>query len=96
MKDRMIGYLRLLAVIEGISLLALLFIAMPLKYYYAMPEAVSVVGMTHGLLFMAFVAFCLWVSQQKQWTDRFFMLVILSSIIPFATFAMDRKLRTLS
>ena len=96
MQDRMIGYLRLLAIIEGISLLALLFIAMPLKYYYGMPEAVSVVGMTHGLLFLAFVGFCLWVSQQKEWSDRFFMLVVLSSMVPFATFAMDRKLRTMS
>jgi len=96
MKKDMIGYLRILAIIEGISLLVLLFIAMPLKYYFATPEAVSVVGMTHGLLFLAFVGFCLWVSQQKKWSDRFFILVIISSMIPFATFAMDRKLRTMS
>jgi len=92
----MIGYLRILAIVEGISLLVLLFIAMPLKYYYGTPEAVSVAGMTHGLLFLAFVGFCLWVSQQKKWSDRFFILVIISSVIPFATFAMDRKLKTMS
>ena len=96
MKKNLIGYFRLLAMIEGISLLLLLFIAMPLKYVYAMPEAVSVVGMAHGILFLAFVGFGIWVSQQKQWSDGFFALVVLSSMIPFATFAMDRKLRTMS
>ncbi len=95
-KKDMIGYLRILAIIEGVSLLVLLFIAMPLKYYFAAPQAVSVVGMTHGLLFLAFVGFCLWVSQQKKWSEGFFMLVIISSVIPFATFAMDRKLKTMS
>jgi len=69
---------------------------MPLKYYYGLPEAVSLVGMTHGLLFLGFVAFCLWVSQQKKWSDSFCMLVVLSSMIPFATFAMDRKLKTMN
>ena len=71
MKKNLIGYFRILAIIEGISLLALLFIAMPLKYVYAMPEAVSIVGMTHGILFLLLVAFGMWVSQQKQWSDGF-------------------------
>ena len=96
MKKNLIGYFRLLAIVEGVSLLALLFVAMPLKYVYGMPEAVSVVGMTHGILFLVFVAFGMWVSQQKQWSDGFFALVVLSSMIPFATFAMDRKLKTMS
>lgn len=87
--------LRLAAIIEGLSLLTLLFIAMPLKYYYDNTEIVPVVGMTHGILFMLFVVLSSFVSQRKSWSDGFLALLVLSSVVPFATFAMDRKLKTL-
>lgn len=95
MKD-LISILRLAAIVEGLSLLILLFIAMPLKYYYGNTEIVPVVGMTHGILFIVFVALSLFVSQRKAWSDGFWAMVVLSSMIPFATFVMDRKLKTLS
>ncbi len=95
MKD-LVSILRLAAIIEGLSLLALLFIAMPLKYYYGNVEIVPIVGMTHGILFMLFVAFSFFVSHRKSWSDGFLALLVLSSTVPFATFAMDRKLKTLS
>ena len=95
MKD-LVGVLRLLAIAEGLSLLVLLFIAMPLKYQYDNAEIMPIVGMTHGILFMVFVACAMLVSQRKEWSDKFFMLLVLSSIVPFATFFMDRKLKTLA
>ena len=95
MKD-LVSLLRLAAIVEGLSLLLLLFIAMPLKYYYGNMEIVPVVGMTHGILFIVFVVLSSFVSQRKAWSDRFWALLVLSSIVPFATFAMDRKLKTLS
>ncbi len=95
MKD-LVSILRFAAIIEGLSLLILLFIAMPLKYYYGNMEIVPVVGMTHGILFMVFVALSSFVSQRKAWSDSFLALLVLSSIVPFATFAMDRKLKALA
>ncbi|PCJ24893.1 MAG: hypothetical protein COA97_08725 [Flavobacteriales bacterium] len=53
MKNSM-SVLRLLAYIEGISFIALLGVAMPLKYYYDKPEAVKIIGMAHGILFMLY------------------------------------------
>ena len=94
MKD-FLGLLRIVAIVEGVSLLVLLFIAMPLKYQYGNTEIVPVVGMTHGILFIVFMACALLVSQQKAWSDKFFMMLVLSSMVPFATFFMDRKLRKL-
>ncbi len=91
-----ISYLRLLAMLEGVSLLLLLFIAMPLKYYNDMPGAVSVTGMTHGLLFMALVGYASLVSQKEGWSERFFFLLVLSSMVPFATFFMDRRLKAMA
>ena len=95
MKD-LISLLRFAAIIEGLSLLTLLFIAMPLKYYYGNAEVVPVVGMTHGILFMVFLALSLFVSNRKKWSDGFWAMLVLSSMVPFATFVMDRKLKTLS
>lgn len=47
-----IGRLRTMGFIEGMSLLILLFIAMPLKYWAGLPLAVTIVGSVHGGLFI--------------------------------------------
>jgi integral membrane protein len=41
--------------LEGYSYLILLFIAMPLKYFFDIPEAVRITGMLHGVLFVGFI-----------------------------------------
>jgi integral membrane protein len=91
----MVRYLRIFAYIEGISLLGLLFVAMPLKYVLGMAYAVTLVGWTHGLLFCGFVVFAMVVSQRLNWSERFLSMIVLSSMIPFAMVLMDRKLRRL-
>lgn len=95
MKD-LVSILRIAAIIEGLSLLTLLFIAMPLKYQYGNMEIVPVVGMTHGILFLIFVALSAFVCHRKAWSDGFWALLIISSMVPFAGFFMDRKLKALS
>ncbi|MCR9183742.1 MAG: DUF3817 domain-containing protein, partial [Flavobacteriaceae bacterium] len=47
----MIKIFKVVAFWEGISLLLLLFFAMPLKYIWDLPVFVSVIGMAHGILF---------------------------------------------
>ena len=47
--------LRVIGILEGVSYLVLLGIAMPLKYIYAIPEAVKFTGWAHGVLFMAYI-----------------------------------------
>lgn len=89
-------YLRLLAIIEGISLLVLFFIAMPLKYQFDMPQVVSVVGWVHGVLFMVLVLYASSYSQRQQWRDSTFFQLLISSMIPFGMVYMDRKLKAIS
>ena len=43
-----IKFLRITGITEGISFLVLLLIAMPMKYYFAIPLAVKIVGWLHG------------------------------------------------
>lgn len=76
---------------EGISLLILLFIAMPLKYIWDDPSWVKVVGMIHGVLFVAYVAWAIWVYLELKWSIKTLALVILASIIPFGTFYVEKK-----
>ncbi|MDZ7848975.1 MAG: DUF3817 domain-containing protein [Owenweeksia sp.] len=83
--------LRLLALLEGLSLLVLLFIAMPLKYALNRPTAVQQVGMAHGLLF---IAYCLWlmaIAYQGRWKAKPILVSIIAAFVPFGTFYCDRK-----
>ena len=84
---------RLLGFIEGTSLLVLLLIAMPLKYYAGITWVVPVVGMIHGLLFLAFMVSSLNVSHKLNWPIYFWLLVFFSSIVPTGTYLMDLKLK---
>jgi integral membrane protein len=78
---------------EGISLLTLLFVAMPMKYFMGMPEVVKVVGWIHGLLFMMYVGMLIVLQVTHRWSFIFFVGALLASIIPFGTFILDKQLR---
>ncbi|MEA3373300.1 MAG: DUF3817 domain-containing protein [Campylobacterota bacterium] len=86
---------RIVGFIEGISYLVLLLIAMPLKYIYGMPEAVKVVGMAHGVLFILFVLLLALSAKQHQWSLKFNSLMFVASLIPFGTFYTDRRLKAM-
>ncbi len=86
------GRLRLLAFLEGVSLLVLIFIAVPLKYYFHNPSWVKSVGPTHGALFLLFVFNTLRVGIEQQWRFReTTWKVLIACFIPFGTFYIDYK-----
>jgi integral membrane protein len=62
--------LRLIAFLEGLSFVLLLFVAMPLKYLAELPMAVRIVGSVHGLLFLVFVAALYRVVLEQEWPAR--------------------------
>lgn len=83
--------LRLLALLEGISYLVLLGIAMPLKYYYDKPDAVEIVGMAHGILFVLYCIILLIVHIQLKWSIAKTIGAFIASLVPFGTFYADKK-----
>lgn len=88
-----IGRLRFLGFLEGLSLILLIFIAVPLKRMYDMPEMVKIVGPIHGALFLLFVAFAFIVAYQYKW--KFMSItwkVLLSCLLPFGTYYVDEKI----
>ncbi len=91
----MLRTFRYLSVIEGLSLIVLLFIAMPARYQFGISGVVPVVGWTHGILFLLYFAMSLIVSHQREWSVPFWLLVLLVAVVPFACFFLDRKLRAM-
>jgi integral membrane protein len=84
-----IGYLRIIGILEGISFLILLFIAMPLKYLYGQPEAVRQVGAIHGLLFILFIYLLVSCSKEYAWPGKKALLLVGLSMLPFGNFYAD-------
>lgn len=83
--------LRILAMLEGTSLILLLFVAMPLKYRYGIPEATKIVGMLHGILFLSFVSMLTTVTSQGKLPDKFSLIGMLAAFVPFGTWIFERK-----
>ncbi|WET67085.1 DUF3817 domain-containing protein [Sphingobacterium sp.] len=88
-----LGRLRLLSYLEGISLLILVFIAVPLKYWGQQPMLVKALGPIHGMLFLWFVISTLSVGIERHWKFRQTTCkVLLACLIPFGTFYIDRRI----
>ena len=83
--------LRWVALLEGTSLLLLLFVAMPLKYYFDTPEAVKIIGMAHGILFLSFLVILLSHSVKRELGLIKTIAGFFASFIPFGTFVFKAK-----
>lgn len=90
-----LGRLKLMAWLEGISFLVLLFITMPLKYMMGIKEPNHVVGMVHGALFVFYTLFLILAVEEYNWKRSVFIKGFIAAWFPFATFWADRKLFTI-
>ncbi|HYX34112.1 MAG TPA: DUF3817 domain-containing protein [Oligoflexus sp.] len=87
----MMSLFRWIGRFEGLSFLLLLGIAMPLKYIWGQPEAVRIVGMAHGGLFLAYVAMANYVALALGWSKRVWFLSMVASVLPLGTFIFEKK-----
>ena len=92
-KKKLLHRFRMIGIAEGISFLVLLLIAMPLKYFMQMPEAVKFVGWVHGALFVAFIYFAFEVMGSLKKNFFWFMKAFAAAFIPCGTFIFDRQLK---
>ena len=83
---------RTIGMMEGISFLLLLFVAMPLKYLAGVPMAVKVVGWAHGLLFVLYLYFLIQLA--VKFKLNFFQAAFgfMAAVLPFGPFLYDRYL----
>jgi len=82
---------KIISVLEALSFLILLGIAMPLKYMAGIPEPVSVFGMSHGILFILYIFGALVMKNKINWPLQTLLIVILCSVLPFGPFYVERK-----
>ena len=90
---KLLQFFRKVALLEGISLIALMGIAMPLKYVWDQPEAVRIVGWIHGILFIVYIwiLFRVWVG--RSWPFKRVTIAVIASLVPFGTIIFDRFLK---
>jgi integral membrane protein len=83
--------LRFVGITEGISFLVLLLIAMPLKYYFGLPQMVKVVGWMHGVLFVTYIGAVLLAIKAMKWNLFSVGVALAASLIPVGTFLLDKS-----
>ena len=93
MLETQIGRLRAVGMLEGLSFIILLGIAMPLKYMMDMPMAVRIVGTVHGILFVAFCYVLLQTMTSLGWSIMKAAGVFLAAVVPFGPFVIDARLK---
>ena len=82
---------RIVSILEGISYLLLLFVAVPIKYFQGNEYYVKLLGMPHGILFMLYIVLAIVMQQSEKWKTKDFAIILLASILPFGTFYVDKK-----
>ena len=87
----MIKIFRIVAFLEGVSYILLLFIAVPIKYLLDDQTYVKLLGMPHGILFVVYIIFSVMGKNKFKWSYIEFFIVSTASLIPFGTFYVDKK-----
>ena len=89
MKNDTFSRFRIISIIEGLSYLILVFIAMPLKYMFNYPIAVKIVGMSHGVLFILFFVALAMAMNRYKWKFLGFQLFVYS-LLPFGFILIEK------
>lgn len=87
----MLKTFRIVAFLEGVSYLLLMAAAVYKRIPDGNDEYVKLLGMPHGLLFVAYIAIAILLRSTFKWDTKTFVIILLGSLIPFGTFYVDKK-----
>lgn len=93
MEPKEIRFLRIMGIADGISLLVLLLIAMPLKYFAGLPIVVTIVGSLHGAIFVTYVIAIAIVQLRIRWNIIYSLIAGAVAFIPFGNFIFDKYIK---
>ena len=90
---RQLRRMRIASITEATTLAILVFVAVPLKHAFGMPQVVSVMGPIHGLAFLFYIWMLIQSHFQIGWSGREWVRMILCAFIPLAGFVNERLLK---
>ena len=89
----MLKIFKSVAILEGISYLVLFFNMLFIK-----PSNLELyrtllypIGMTHGILFMGYVLLTVLLIKSQEWNYKTSFIILGASLLPFATFYVEKK-----
>ncbi|MCD8434031.1 DUF3817 domain-containing protein [Tenacibaculum dicentrarchi] len=89
----MINIFKIVSLLEGISYILLLFIAVPIKYLQGDTSYVKMLGMPHGVLFVAYIILAIMLKSSQKWNTKTFGIICGLSLLPFGTFFVGKYLK---
>ncbi|MGY1594386.1 DUF3817 domain-containing protein [Geodermatophilus sp. SYSU D00708] len=81
---------RVMAWIVGLLLIALILVAVPIKYLGGVDEPVAVIGTLHGWLYAIFFVTACDLALRARWTLKGSVLVLVAGTIPILSFVAER------
>lgn len=88
-----IGRFKIAGICEGVSLLLLVLIAMPLKYLADISSPVAIMGMIHGILFPLYLIALVHLVVVKRWKAARWFKGVVAGLLPFGTFVFESYLK---
>ena len=82
---------RVMAWIVGILLIALILVAVPLKYLGGIEGPVTVLGTLHGWLYFVFFLTACDLALRASWTLRGTLLTLVAGTVPILSFVAERN-----
>lgn len=84
-------FFRIVAFLEGMSLILLMTIGLYFKYQLNDERYVKLLGMPHGVLFIIYIITAYLLRKSEGWNTKDLAIVLFASIMPFGTFYIERK-----
>ena len=88
-----VGRVRAVGLIEGVSFILLLCVAMPLKRFAGLPEAVTIVGWAHGILFLLYVGVAVYAASLRKLSRTSLLWALGAAVVPLGPFLIDKRLK---
>ena len=87
----MTSFFKIISLLEGVSYILLLLIAVPIKYIEGNEFWVKILGMPHGILFILYIIMACIIKKEQKWSNKEFLIILIASLIPFGTFYVNNK-----
>jgi integral membrane protein len=83
---------RVMAIVVGVMLLLLVFVAMPIRYIGGNDTPSAFISPTHGCLYIVYLAVAFDLFRKANWPLKQMVLMVTAGLIPFLAFYIERRI----